>query len=904
MGGRRTAPGWRSTLAAAAAVLVLAGAGATGLQSAAADTGSSVVSTWGDNTYGQLGNGTTTSSSTPVEVSGITDATAVTAGHGYACALHASGSVSCWGLNGAGTLGNGTYTNSSTPVAVSGITNATAIAGGGNVTCALLATGAVDCWGVMIDANFDYLFSSTVPTAIPGITNATAIGVGDSYACAVLTDGTVRCLGANDHGQLGDGSTTDSSTPVTVSGIATATAVAADQWHTCAVLSGGGVDCWGSNLAGDLGNGTETDSPTPVPVSGIASATAVGEGAYSTCALLAGGSVDCWGSNFYGQLGNGTTTNSSTPVAVSGITDAVAITGSDSLHMCAVLSGGTAECWGWNFYGQLGNGTTTSSSTPVAVSGVTNVTGISAYYYSNVVLTTVAGSRAAQTIRFDPLPDLTLGDSPFTVSATATSGLPVSFSSETQSVCTVSGTTVTLVATGTCTIDADQAGNADYLPALTVPRTFAVVQALPNGASIASASWGTETDGTPAVYWAESFTLAILACRGGTGTAVLSAADGYTQTVPLAEGSPGVYTATFDRPYPHHGRASISWTLSCGTTNGFDLYIDPSGVVEDTHGNPVAGATVTLFRSDTADGPFVQVPDGSTIMSPGNRYNPDTTSATGSYGWDVLAGFYKVRAEKDGCTAPGGGAGYVESGVLTIPPAVTDLTLTLDCTPAASSHTVSFDANGGSGSMAAQSADTATALTSNAFTRSGSTFAGWNTQRDGSGSSYADGAVYPFDADATLYAQWTPVFAGITFVNTVESGAGKAPNCTTKNPFKTGTDDVNSFPHAVCSSDGNAPSPSTFSWEVELANGTPSKATAVTNTGPPITVTVTRVTPHGMNHGKPPILVSGTSATIGHGSSATTTPFTVGNIGGGDWIQVTCTVTVGANSYTLEMQVH
>jgi hypothetical protein len=150
-----------------------------------------------------------------------------------------------------------------------------------------------------------------------------------------------------------------------------------------------------------------------------------------------------------------------------------------------------------------------------------------------------------------------------------------------------------------------------------------------------------------------------------------------------------------------------------------------------------------------------------------------------------------------------------------------------------------------------------------------------------------------------------PVFSGITFVNTVESGKGKAPNCTKKNPFKTGTDDVNTFPNAICSSDGNAPKPSTFSWEVELADGTPSNATPVTNTGAPITVTVTKVTTHGKNHGQPPSGPTvGTTATIATGDSATTVPFQVGNIGGGDWIQVTCTVTSGGNSYTLEMQVH
>jgi hypothetical protein len=186
----------------------------------------------------------------------------------------------------------------------------------------------------------------------------------------------------------------------------------------------------------------------------------------------------------------------------------------------------------------------------------------------------------------------------------------------------------------------------------------------------------------PTTYWTEPFTVTFHGCGGGSGTATLIVHDdGYTQTVNLAEGSSGVYSATFAAPYPHHGTSSVSWSLGCGTTGGFDLYIDPSGTVKTTSGDPLAGATVTLFRSDDPGGPFVEVPSGSPIMSPSNQANPDMTNAAGGFGWDVLAGFYKVRAEKAGCAAPGGsGVLYVESDVLTIPPPVTDLTLTLACT--------------------------------------------------------------------------------------------------------------------------------------------------------------------------------------------------------------------------------
>jgi hypothetical protein len=211
-------------------------------------------------------------------------------------------------------------------------------------------------------------------------------------------------------------------------------------------------------------------------------------------------------------------------------------------------------------------------------------------------------------------------------------------------------------------------------------------QPLPNGASVDSGAFGDQTSGVPSVNWEETWTFKVTPanCVGATGTATLHVQDdGYQQVANFVEGPAGTYTATFNAVYPHHGAASITYTLNCpGGNGGFDMYIDPSGVVKDTHGNPISGATVTLFRSDDPGGPFVQVPDGSAIMSPSNQANPDTTNASGHFGWDVVAGYYKVRAEKNGCTAQGGSPAYAETAVLTIPPPVTDLELVLDCSGA------------------------------------------------------------------------------------------------------------------------------------------------------------------------------------------------------------------------------
>jgi alpha-tubulin suppressor-like RCC1 family protein len=347
------------------------------------------VQCWGFNLDGELGNGTNTSSSAPVTVSGISTATALTTGYFGSCALLADGRVECWGGGSNGQLGNGTTTQSNVPVYVSGIdgvtVKATAIARGYDHACALLADETVQCWGNNDHGQLGNGLTtiSTTPVPVGGITTATAISVGFSHTCALLADKTVKCWGYNQYGQLGDGSTTQFTLPVSVSGIdgtaVQATAIAAGFRNSCALLADGTVECWGDNAYGQLGNNSNTKSLTPVPVTGITTATEIVVGYHHSCALLGGETVKCWGDNSSGQLGDGSTDLSTTPVSVSGI-DGITVRATalaaGYYHNCVLLASGQVQCWGYNQDGQLGS--SIQSTTPVAVSGISAATGITA----------------------------------------------------------------------------------------------------------------------------------------------------------------------------------------------------------------------------------------------------------------------------------------------------------------------------------------------------------------------------------------------------------------------------------------------------------------------------------------------------------------------------------------------
>lgn len=296
----------------------------------------------------------------------------------------------------------------------------------------------------------------------PGV-GITGSRFGRGFFCGVEEDGTVRCWGNNDLGELGNGTTGGQEpSPVLVKASAainltSVVAVSAGGSHVCALLADSSMRCWGNNGNGQLGNGESGGTRSlAVPVKAsiitilinLTNVKAIAAGGFHTCALLTDGTVRCWGNNFSGQLGDGTTGHQVqiSPVPVSGITNAVAIAAGAS-HTCAVLADRSVRCWGSNSVGQLGDGTTVGTHPlPVPVRGVdntellTNVVGLTAGQAHTCALLANGSVACWGSNSFNQLGDGTGMNSNFPVSP---SGL-----SNVSSISAGSGHTCALLASG------------------------------------------------------------------------------------------------------------------------------------------------------------------------------------------------------------------------------------------------------------------------------------------------------------------------------------------------------------------------------------------------------------------------------------------------------------------------
>jgi alpha-tubulin suppressor-like RCC1 family protein len=305
----------------------------------------------------------------PLHIAGSLSLAAVSVGDSVACGVTTGNLAYCWGSNAYGQLGNGLSAvgTSLQPSLVvgAGSLNAvslTRVAAGRNHACGLSGSGKAFCWGrdnvFQLGTGDSVSDNSTTPIPIKSTLAFTQISAGGDHTCAVTANGTTVCWGSNSRGQIGKGTLVDTlgvDTPTIVTG--TFAQVASGAQHTCALTATGSAFCWGANDVGQLGNGTQTDSPSPVAVSGGLAFKSISAGSTNTCAITTAGAAYCWGANVYGQIGNGVmsaTTPALVPTPVGGgHTDFVVVT-VGTRHVCA-LAGTGAYCWGSNVFGALGN---------------------------------------------------------------------------------------------------------------------------------------------------------------------------------------------------------------------------------------------------------------------------------------------------------------------------------------------------------------------------------------------------------------------------------------------------------------------------------------------------------------------------------------------------------------------
>jgi alpha-tubulin suppressor-like RCC1 family protein len=280
------------------------------------------VWSWGNNFFGQVGNGTTNDASAPVQTSGLNSVVAL-GGRGYhTLAIEADGSVWGWGWNSAGELGNGSTNFTTVPVMVAGLTNPAAVSAGYKFSIALMTNGTVFQWG-----HGRVIANSFAPVQVPGLSNIIAISAGWDHALALRADRTVWTWGQNNYGEIGDGGAANRTNPVPVTTLSNITAVSGGDWHSSALDSAGIIWKWGRNDVGQLGNGTADTNQHPLPGkiqldingNGFSNVVLMAARDYHNIAVKADGSVWQWGANDQGQCGDNTTEDRWRPAPVSGL---------------------------------------------------------------------------------------------------------------------------------------------------------------------------------------------------------------------------------------------------------------------------------------------------------------------------------------------------------------------------------------------------------------------------------------------------------------------------------------------------------------------------------------------------------------------------------------------------------
>jgi alpha-tubulin suppressor-like RCC1 family protein len=362
-----------------------------------------IVSAWGDNSNGQLGDGTTTGRPSPAPVPGLEGVRTVESGSGHVVALLEDGTALAWGRNAFGQVGDGTVdVNRHTPTPVKNIKNIKAVVPGGGQTLYLLEDGTVwgaggGFFGLLGPANMRL---HPVPVLVDGIDEVVELISGGGHAIALRADGTVWTWGRDDYGQLGDGPDANDRVPgrtyqehagrgydsrpapTKIDGLGEVRSLAAGGGHSVAIQTDGTVWTWGDNDRGQLGHGDTEHLSSPKKVEGITTAVAATCAYHHTVVLLEDGTLQAFGINDRGQLGDGTTENKLTPGEVKGLSRVKLVTGTGGGgevnpgnygHTLALLEDGTVWSWGCNDKGELGNGTTDRRVVAEPVPGLTGV---------------------------------------------------------------------------------------------------------------------------------------------------------------------------------------------------------------------------------------------------------------------------------------------------------------------------------------------------------------------------------------------------------------------------------------------------------------------------------------------------------------------------------------------------